>query len=918
MAVEDSPTWQRAFGYVDGEPGRDEREALRAAWHQLRRQVEPVAADIALSVPNYTDHSILHCDSLWDITDLLIDDSYPLNPAEAFVLGGAFLIHDLGMGLSAYPGGLAEILHRQDWLDLLAEVHPKAHHELQEQAVDDVQSNPTWDGLTSQEVKQVLTQFLRDHHAGQAEKVLSQAWRLTSGQEIYLLPDTELRHWYGGLIGRLAQSHWRDIDELDGLFAKMRGAPPNLPPTWTIDPLKLACLLRVADAAQIDARRADPLHTPFRQPQGTSREHWLFQERMLHPQVQNNRLVYSSSIEFSVDQAPSWWLAFDTVQMIDRELRQVDALSSDLGRPQLRVNAVAGAESARRFAEYVATEEWIPIDARPRISDTSAVISNLGGEALYGRNHSIVVRELLANAVDATRIRRAAYGKDGLRPVRVALTAGAGSPELVVRDYGIGMTTDDIVTYLCDFGQSGWRSKAVRLQHPGALASGYTATGRYGIGFYSCFMVADRVTVRSRAFHESSTDTSILEFFEGLEQRPVLRKAGRDELLYEPGTVITVQLRKQVTEEDGLFYGWRPADVARRLPEFVRHLALLCDEVVEVSADEDEIQRVVGDVPWREISNEVLFDALSSGDEVDPSIEEARADARTYFSRLARPVYDDDGVIQGRIALEQVAYRSGRMSRFTLPWAGVYCAGFWAEGKYGISGVLEGTPTKASRDSAEPVITLSEWRRWFLEQLDLLPANGVSEEDQLELAASGCALGLQMEDLPLAIESRLALKPRDLLEWATERPVVSLLMVSGFTSFKTEQGSNAFFDFLSSKIVPVPPDSLIVRGRRETRLDRSFTAEDCSILDDIDTETLTQEQEAMVSWWRVNCSSVEAEIFRILAKAWRKELKQIVMSATLGWSDLRPDSGIAAQALDGTEVRVSGITIGRQAAAQGG
>ncbi len=45
---------------------------------------------------------------------------YPLNAAEAFVLGGALIIYDLGAGLAGLPGGEAELRKAQEWKDALA------------------------------------------------------------------------------------------------------------------------------------------------------------------------------------------------------------------------------------------------------------------------------------------------------------------------------------------------------------------------------------------------------------------------------------------------------------------------------------------------------------------------------------------------------------------------------------------------------------------------------------------------------------------------------------------------------------------------------------------------------------------------------------------------------------------------------
>src|SRR5215470_16141819 len=108
-AFEQTSLWRRTLASVPDDPWAAPREALRAAYLQFRSTVEPLAGEIALSMPMFTDHSIAHIDALWDTASIICGEEFPLNPAEAFVLGGAFLLHDLGMGLAAFPGGLSDI-----------------------------------------------------------------------------------------------------------------------------------------------------------------------------------------------------------------------------------------------------------------------------------------------------------------------------------------------------------------------------------------------------------------------------------------------------------------------------------------------------------------------------------------------------------------------------------------------------------------------------------------------------------------------------------------------------------------------------------------------------------------------------------------------------------------------------------------
>jgi hypothetical protein len=88
--------------------GRDKdaapRKRLRDALFGLRERTAVLAAEIDRDLPGLTVHDITHLDALWEMADLIAGPDYPLNPLEAFTLGGAFLLH---ASASPSPPGLA-------------------------------------------------------------------------------------------------------------------------------------------------------------------------------------------------------------------------------------------------------------------------------------------------------------------------------------------------------------------------------------------------------------------------------------------------------------------------------------------------------------------------------------------------------------------------------------------------------------------------------------------------------------------------------------------------------------------------------------------------------------------------------------------------------------------------------------------
>jgi hypothetical protein len=209
--------------------------------------------------------------------------------------------------------------------------------------------------------QEATAQVLRALHAQHAERLALVSWKdPAGGEKRFLIEDEFLRETHGRLIGRIAHSHWWDIDHLKPEFETVIGAPVSCPPVWTVDPLKVACLLRTADAAHLDARRAPAFLKAIRHPAGDSLSHWSFQEKLQQPMQSGDRLIYSSAQPFGHKEAGSWWLCFDALQALDRELTGVDALLTDCSRSTFAIQGVQGAEDAPRLSKWVKTDGWVP------------------------------------------------------------------------------------------------------------------------------------------------------------------------------------------------------------------------------------------------------------------------------------------------------------------------------------------------------------------------------------------------------------------------------------------------------------------------------------------------------------------------------------------------------------------------------
>ncbi|MBY5585135.1 molecular chaperone HtpG [Rhizobium leguminosarum] len=117
-------------------------------------------------------------------------------------------------------------------------------------------------------------------------------------------------------------------------------------------------------------------------------------------------------------------------------------------------------------------------------------------------DRDVFLRELISNAADACeKLRYEAIETPSLVGAdaenRITLTLDEESRQLVVEDNGIGMSRDEMIEALGTIARSGTRAFMERIEVSKA-AEGAQLIGQFGVGFYSCFMVAERVDVISR------------------------------------------------------------------------------------------------------------------------------------------------------------------------------------------------------------------------------------------------------------------------------------------------------------------------------------------------------------------------------------------------------------------------------------
>ena len=150
----------------------------------------------------------------------------------------------------------------------------------------------------------------------------------------------------------------------------------------------------------------------------------------------------------------------------------------------------------------------------------------------------IFIREMVSNGCDAITKYRMAAGLTGSDDdFRVTVTVDKDAGELRFTDNGIGMTSEEVEKYINQVAFSG--AEEFLKNYEGADKSGII--GHFGLGFYSAFMVADKVTIDTLSFTDGA-EPVIWESTDGMEF--TMQKGGRT----ERGTTITLHIMPDESE----------------------------------------------------------------------------------------------------------------------------------------------------------------------------------------------------------------------------------------------------------------------------------------------------------------------------------------------------------------------------------
>ena len=259
--------------------------------------------------------------------------------------------------------------------------------------------------------------------------------------------------------------------------------------------------------------------------------------------------------------------------------------------------------------------------------------------SLYS-NKEIFLRELISNASDAAdKLRFKAlsnptlYEGDGDLRVRVSFDADKGT--ITISDNGIGMTREQVIDHLGTIAKSGTKEFLTALGQDQAKNS--QLIGQFGVGFYSAFIVADKVTVKTRAAGEEADKAVLWESAgEGEYSVADIEKKSR-------GTDVILHLRE---DEKEFLNEWRLREI---IGKYSDHIGL---PVEMLTKEYDDEGKECGE-KWEKINKS---DALWTRSKNDVSDEEYKEFYKHLSHDFADPVTWAHNKVEGNQAYTSLLY----------------------------------------------------------------------------------------------------------------------------------------------------------------------------------------------------------------------------------------------------------------------
>lgn len=422
--------------------------------------------------PNYTLHNTGHSFRIMEYMSKVIPDYKSLNDLEIALLIYAALLHDIGMAVS------------KDNIELIKrDAFP--HSEIKFSAMKKY--------VNGDEII-AIQEYVRRIHGK-----MSAYFILENLKDKLTVPNFPTLN-FAEELALICQSHTEDFDWL-----KRNLQPYEVKGNYHFNSQFIASILRIGDILDIDSNRTPYNLYKLIAPPEKSDEEWkqhfiisnnekivlddntglkkiVFHGKATNPSIHRKLLIY--------------------IDWVKDELVNTIALTN-LMHAQYKLNfennpVVNIQTEGYTFSDYKMTLEF------------KAISSLLMGEKIYG-DKTLGLRELIQNSIDACRLRQEIelesyeFGEDIYEP-KIKVIIDKVKNEIIIKDNGIGMSNNILKKHFLNIGVSYYNSTDFLLKD-----YNYKPIGNFGIGFLSCFMLSEQVTVITRYYKSRYKYTIELE-----------------------------------------------------------------------------------------------------------------------------------------------------------------------------------------------------------------------------------------------------------------------------------------------------------------------------------------------------------------------------------------------------------------------
>lgn len=444
---------------------------------EFRQRVSGEVRQINVLFPEYTPHDEqYHLKRLFHVADTVLgrDRLEEMNSAELFVLAVALYGHDWGMAISdpekqyIVTGKPPEGTKAEDfWILPDERVRFAKFARKQRLAVDA-------EGCLQDVPIEMWREYVRQTHA------------FRSGERVRRFFE-QIKGSVAEAASRVCEGHWLDFEDLQDY----RSYPPDFSVLHeTVNLRALAVYLRLIDLLDLAEDRTPYVIWKFVAPRDPrSKMEWA-KHRALQPvtcpSYQEGRII---RVDGSTEDHEVYAALEDLRIWCEEQLRGCNDLLARMNDPRHKLDLY-------HIDWRVAARGFEPVSIQFEF-DREQMFEILGDE-IYQGDPYVFLRELLQNSIDAIRMRREILQREGITPgdlgvIRVNVEHGCDGDAIVTwRDDGIGMDEYTIRNYLAVAGKSYYRSADFEREE-----LKMDPISRFGIGFLSCFMVAERIEIET-------------------------------------------------------------------------------------------------------------------------------------------------------------------------------------------------------------------------------------------------------------------------------------------------------------------------------------------------------------------------------------------------------------------------------------